>query len=183
MQLLPNGLGGAFMSLDFLHHRVQHNFNERVRLPAWLPTALGLYKLTQTALNWIAGGAYVPFAQLMFSFQLGEAAYANQVCIGPGLTHGGFPRKGKEGVGLPKMALATPAIHFIGSSALLYLTAAPLLIPFRSLFLHLLVAAMGFASSFFVMHISPERSSIFAIVVTGIAPSAAWAKIAPAVAA
>lgn len=81
MQLLPNGLGGAFMSLDFLHHRVQHNINERVRLPAWLPTALGLYKLTQTALNWIAGGAYVPFAQLMFSFQLGEAAWANQVTV------------------------------------------------------------------------------------------------------
>ena len=71
MQLLPNGLGGAFMSLDFLHKQVQRDFAAKSRYPAWVPTTLGLCRLTQAALNWIAGGAYVPAAQLLFNFQLG----------------------------------------------------------------------------------------------------------------
>ena len=70
LQLLPNGLGGSMMSLDFLHGMVRKDMVPKMGFPAWFPTALGFYKLTQAALNWIAGGAYMPVAQAMMAFQV-----------------------------------------------------------------------------------------------------------------
>ena len=49
---------------------------------AWFPTVLGLFKLSQAALNWVVGGVYTPIAQAMMAFQLGGAAYTHVVAEG-----------------------------------------------------------------------------------------------------
>ena len=36
LQLVPNGVGGTLMSLDFLHKQVRRDFVEKMRFPAWL---------------------------------------------------------------------------------------------------------------------------------------------------
>ena len=86
LQCLPNGVGGVAMSLDFLHKQVQRDFVTKMGFPSWFPTALGLYKLTQLALNWVAGGAYVPYSQFMMALQLGGAAFAHVVAEKKGFT-------------------------------------------------------------------------------------------------
>ena len=50
MQLFPNALGGAMMSLDFLHGKVSSDMVPKLGFPAWFPTALGLFKLAAAAL-------------------------------------------------------------------------------------------------------------------------------------
>ena len=144
MQLLPNGLVGAFMSLDFLHKQVQRDFAAKSRYPAWVPTTLGLCRLTQAALNWIAGGAYVPAAQLLFSFQLGVAACAHM------LLDDNTPT-----------ALAAPTVFFAGSLTLQYLTGA---MPWPNiLILHPALAAVGFPLAVFMTALSPEKACVLAL--------------------
>ena len=79
MQLLPNGLGGTMMAFDWLHGKVSEDMVPKLGFPAWFPTALGLFKLMQASLNWIAGGKYVPIAQYLFAFQLGGAIFAHAI--------------------------------------------------------------------------------------------------------
>ena len=80
LQLLPNGLGGIVMSTDFMHRQVRRDFTVKFGFPAWFPTALGLYKITQAALNWASNGLYTHVAQYMFAFQLGGASFVHAVC-------------------------------------------------------------------------------------------------------
>ena len=79
LQLLPNGIGGAMMSMDWLHGKVSQDMVPKLGFPAWFPTALGLFKLTQATLNWSAGGVYVPIAQYLFAMQLGGAVFVHAV--------------------------------------------------------------------------------------------------------
>jgi hypothetical protein len=79
MQLFPNALGGAMMSLDFLHGKVSSDMVPKLGFPAWFPTALGLFKLTQATLNWYASGLYTPIAQFLFAAQLGGAVFTHAV--------------------------------------------------------------------------------------------------------
>ena len=81
-QLLPNGLGGAIMATDCLHGQVKRDMVTKLRYPAWFPTALGLWKLCQASLNWVAAGAYTPVAQAMMAVQLGGACYTHAVVEG-----------------------------------------------------------------------------------------------------
>ena len=82
MQLLPNGIGGLVLSTDFLHQKAQRDMRLKLRYPTWFPTVLGLFKLSQAALNWVVGGVYTPIAQAMMAFQLGGAAYTHVVAEG-----------------------------------------------------------------------------------------------------
>ena len=82
-QLLPNGIGGLVMSTDLLHGKVSADFVNKFGFPVWFPTALGLYKLTQLALNWVSNGAFVPIAQCLFAFQLGGASFTHAVVEKP----------------------------------------------------------------------------------------------------
>jgi hypothetical protein len=79
MQCLPNGLGGTFMALDVFHGKARGDFVTKMGYPAWFPTCLGAFKLTQLALNWVADGAYVPIAQALMAFQLGGAYFTHAV--------------------------------------------------------------------------------------------------------
>ena len=91
MQLLPNGLGGLAMSTDIIHGQVRKDFVEKMGFPWWFPTTLGCFKLTQAALNWIANGAYVPYAQLLMAFQLGGVAFTHGVIEGKSFLAGQIP--------------------------------------------------------------------------------------------
>ena len=59
------------MTFDFLHGMVKRDFVEKLNFPPWFATALGLYKLTQLALNWAADGAFIPIAQVMMERKTG----------------------------------------------------------------------------------------------------------------
>ena len=83
VQCLPNGIGGVIMSLDCVHGQVRRDFVSKFGFPPWFPTALGLFKLTQLALNWIAGGQYVHVSQALFALQLGGAAFTHMVVEKP----------------------------------------------------------------------------------------------------
>jgi hypothetical protein len=78
-QLLPNGLGGAFMSTDILHGKARRDMVQKMGYPWWFATALGVFKLSQLAMNWVEGGAYTYIAQLMMCFQLGGAIYTHVI--------------------------------------------------------------------------------------------------------
>ena len=72
------------MILDVIHKQVSADFVGKLGFPWWFAPSLGLYKLTQFALNWIAGGTYAPIAQLMMSFQLGGACFTHAIAEGKG---------------------------------------------------------------------------------------------------
>ena len=82
LQLLPNAGMGMFTFTNFLHGKLTTDFVDKMGYPSWFPTALGAFKLTQAALNWIAGGAYTHLAQLMMAFQLGGVAFTHGVVEG-----------------------------------------------------------------------------------------------------
>ena len=83
LQLLPNGMGGAMMSLDCIHGQVRRDFKEKMGFPGWFPTVLGLFKLTQAVLNWVADGAYVPVAQGLMAFQMGGVLFTHTIAEKP----------------------------------------------------------------------------------------------------
>ena len=86
LQALPNGLGGIFLASDVAHGLARRDFVRKMGFPAWFPSMLGCYKLTQLAMNWVAGGVYVPAAQCLMAVQLGGAAYAHVVAEGAPLS-------------------------------------------------------------------------------------------------
>jgi hypothetical protein len=91
IQLLPNGIGGCVMSTDIIHGQVRPDFVQKMGYPPWFPTVLGLFKLTQAALNWVAGGAYVPYSQFLMAFQLGGASFTHAVIEGKSFLQSQIP--------------------------------------------------------------------------------------------
>jgi hypothetical protein len=87
-QLLPNGLGGVIMITDGLHGMVSADMVPKLGFPAWFPTAVGAFKLSQLAMNWTNDGEFTHIAQLMMAFQLGGATYLHIVVEGKVLAAG-----------------------------------------------------------------------------------------------
>ena len=54
---------------------------QKFGFPAWFPTVLGFFKLTQAFLNWSPGG--IAYAQAMFAFQLGGASFTHAIVEKP----------------------------------------------------------------------------------------------------
>lgn len=80
VQLLPNGLGGLFMLSDCVHGKAHREFvGKLLGFPPWFCTMLGVFKLSQTALNWMRAGLFTRYAQLMMAFELGGAMFTHGV--------------------------------------------------------------------------------------------------------
>ena len=141
LQLLPNGMGGLMMSLDIVHHQVRKDFVSKMGFPAWFPSALGLFKLTQAALNWVADGAYVPYAQFMLSLQLGGAVFTHTVIEGKSITR-----------------QVPPSLFFSTTIAIQHLTGKIGPLPLV-LCIHSALAAIGFASGYIIFALGAGRDS------------------------
>lgn len=138
LQLLPNGLGGTLMSLDFIHKQVRRDFVEKMRFPVWFPTLLGCYKLSQAALNWVAGGYYVPIAQLMMAFQLGGAAFTHAVVEGKGFA----------------FSAQAPVLVFFSTTLTIQALGGAMPLP-AVVASHACVAAIGYASGYVILALGP----------------------------
>ncbi len=133
MQLLPNGLGGTVMISDCLHGKVRAEMVPKLGFPAWFPTVLGCYKLTQAVLNWVAGGAYTPLAQGLFAFQLGGAAFTHTIVE-------------KKIVGI------IPVLVFFSSSVIVHSLHRGGAMAWPLVFAgHAVLAAVGFATGYLVV--------------------------------
>lgn len=105
----------------------------------WFPTALGFFKLTQVALNWVAEGAYAGVAQGMMAFQLGGAAFAHTIAEKPD--------------GKPLLAKNAPvAMFFCTTVAIKALSGESIL---TTVLLHAALAAAGFASGYAILAMGP----------------------------
>lgn len=132
----------AMMSLDGFHGMVSKDFVQKLRYPRWFATVLGAYKLTQAALNWVAGGALAPMAQAMMCVQLGGAIFTHVVA---------------EGKGWAPQAVAGPSIFFCTTIAITSLTTdihPPLL-----LFGAACLASVGYMSGYAIRWLGPGGST------------------------
>ena len=141
LQLMPNGLGGTMMILDPIHKQVSKDFVTKLRYPWWFATALGAWKLTQVALNWVFGGIYAPAAQAMMSIQLGGALFTHVVAEGKGWT--------PEAVGAPLLFFCTT----VAITALSTSVQVPTI-----LFCHFWLASVGYMAGNVVVMLGPGDS-------------------------
>ena len=100
LQCLPNGLGGAMLATDWLHGQAQPDMVRKMGYPPWFPTVLGIFKLTQLALNWAAGAGGVAVSQLLFALQMGGALYTHTVVEEKPILQGSVPCLAFAGVGV-----------------------------------------------------------------------------------
>eukprot|EP00457_Paulinella_chromatophora_P014153 gb/GEZN01014539.1/.p1 GENE.gb/GEZN01014539.1/~~gb/GEZN01014539.1/.p1 ORF type:complete len:191 (+),score=28.31 gb/GEZN01014539.1/:78-575(+) len=82
LELLPNALMATFTVTDVFHGKMRKEMGEHAGFPPWFPTVLGLFKLSQTATNWIQGGKYTTLSQLMMAYQMGGVAYTHGIAEG-----------------------------------------------------------------------------------------------------
>jgi hypothetical protein len=136
LQLLPNGMGGAMMSLDCIHGQVRRDFKEKMGFPGWFPTVLGLFKLTQAVLNWVADGAYVPVAQGLMAFQMGGVLFTHTIAEKPD--------------GKSFMEKNAPAAVFFGTTLAIQSLHGKLDFT-TALVAHLIVGALGFCSGYIIL--------------------------------
>ena len=142
LQILPNGIGGSLMVTDMLHKQVQRDFVEKMRYPWWFPTVLGAWKLSQLALDWVSGGAYIPLAQWMMAMQLGGAAFTHAVA---------------EGKGFGPAAQGGPIMFFNTTLGIQYLYGA---LPWHLIVMsHLGAGVVGFALGYVVLALGPGGAS------------------------
>lgn len=145
MQLLPNGIGGLMMSTDLIHGKVRSDFVQKMGYPAWFPTVLGLFKLTQACLNWVSDGAMVPYAQFLMAFQLGGAAFTHSVIEGKSFLSGQIP-----------------VCVFFASTVAIQLLHGNIDSPPIVLGLHGLLFALGFGSGYVIFALGAGRSQLAA---------------------
>ena len=144
LQVLPNGVGGFVMSLDFLHGMVSREFVPKFGYPPWFPTCIGLFKLSQLTMNWVAGGAYTPFAQGLMAFQLGGVVYTHRVAEAKAC--------GKPGaIGAAVVFSAVTATAQVQHGALGVLA---------TIGLHAVLGALGFATGHFLSSLGRKDAGV-----------------------